>query len=88
MAYNSTIKNNEILLGDNRNGPSEYYPKWNKSEKDRYCIISHGESQKQTKEQTMQNRNWFIDTEIKHLVALGEGLGELGEGDQEVQTYS
>ena len=39
--YYSAIKKNEhFALCYNMDGPREYYAKWNKSKKDKYCIIS------------------------------------------------
>ena len=29
-----------LAICDNTDGPKEYYAKWNKSDKDKYCIIS------------------------------------------------
>jgi len=29
-----------LAIRDNLDGPTGYYAKWNKSEKDKYCVIS------------------------------------------------
>lgn len=34
------IKISNLVICGNMNGPGEYYVKWNKSEKNKYCIIS------------------------------------------------
>ena len=42
MEYYTAIQKNEwnLAIWDNMDGPREYYAKWNKSEKDKYCTIS------------------------------------------------
>ena len=56
--YYSATKN-EILLfiNDNMDGPREYYAKQNKSEKDKYCMISVICGIWKTKQMNKQNRN-------------------------------
>ena len=47
--------------------------------------------QNKTKQMNTQNKNRLTDSESKQVVARGEvggALGEIGEGDSEVQTSS
>ena len=41
MEYYWAIKNQNLAICDNMDGSIGYYTKWNKSEKDKYHIISH-----------------------------------------------
>ena len=38
--YYSAIKNEIFAICNNMDVPGEYYVRWNKSEKDKYCIVS------------------------------------------------
>ena len=62
--YYSAIKKNEIFAtGNNMDGPWGHYAKWNKSDREKYHIISfmYGILKKQTKTQNTK----FKDTENK-----------------------
>ena len=64
-------------------GPWGHYAKWNKSDKDKYCIISfYVESKKQKRE--------LIDIENRLVIVRGRewGIDEMDEGGQKVQTSS
>ena len=54
-------------------GSRRYYAKWNRSEKDKYCMISLiCRIQKKQNEQTKQNENRLIDADNKLVPARGE----------------
>ena len=38
--WTNSIKKNELPIGSNIDGPRDYHTKWNKSERDKYCMIS------------------------------------------------
>ena len=40
IQYHATIKNENIAIYNNMGEPGSYYAKWNKSETDKYCMIS------------------------------------------------
>ena len=54
-------------------GPRGYYDKYNKSEKDKYHIISFMCGILKTNKQIKQNKNRVIDIENKKVIAQGEG---------------
>ena len=78
--------NSEILLShkkqnsvvcNNLDEPRGYYAKWNKLEKDQYCVISHiSESKIQSK---MQHR--CREQKGSCQKVGGGGIGKTGEGD-------
>ena len=83
--YYSAIKKNEIFAtGNNMDGPWGHYAKWNKSDREKYHIISfmYGILKKQTKTQNTK----FKDTENKTggCQRWGSGVDKIGQGSQKV----
>ena len=60
-------------------GPREYYANWNKSDKDKYTIVSHmcGILKSKTKKQNKTKK--LIETETKGMVVRGEENGGTGK---------
>ena len=50
MEYSSAIKQKGTAICSNMDGHEGHYVKWNKSEKDKYCMISYVESKKYNKQ--------------------------------------
>ena len=91
MEYYRDIKEvRDLAICNNTDGSSGYNAKWNKSEEDKYRLISLVHATETTHEQTKQNRNRLINTGNKAGVArevVGR-MGKIGEGDWEVQISS
>ena len=57
MQFFSAIKKNENLdIYNNIDEPRGYYAKWNKSDKDKYCIISLTRGIWKTKQMNQHNK--------------------------------
>ena len=55
------------------NGTKEHYAKWNKPDKDKYCMVSHLYAELKKKVQLPETGN-------KMEVTNGQGRGEIGRG--------
>ena len=89
MDYYSSIKKNKILPFATTQVDLEdiMLSEISQMEKDSVFYMQNNE----TNEQIRQNRNRYVDTENKQVVARGERdrkIGEIGEGNQEVQVFS
>ena len=69
MAYHWAIKKWNLAICDNMDGPRGYYTKWNKSEKDKYFMISLKCGQMNKLNKTV------IDKEKKRVVYRWQGSG-------------
>ena len=85
MEYNSDIKKEwKFAICYNMDGPGEYYTKWNKSDRDKCCMLSVKCGIWEKKWMNYQNWNWLTNIENKLVVIDGEregGRGKIGAGD-------
>ena len=81
MEYYPSIKIRKSSICNNINGPWRHYAKWDKIEKDKYCVISLI--------CRILKRTEFIE-DIRFVVIrhVEWGKGKLDEGRQNVQTSS
>ena len=77
--YYPNVKKRNLAICNNMDGSRGYYAKWNKSEKDKYFMISLicGVYKNKT------NKNTLMDTENKQVVAREEE----GEGVKQVKGW-
>ena len=91
IEYCSAIRKEwDLVTSNNTGGSREYYAKWNKSEKDKYHLISLVWGNWKTKQINKWNRLRYKEQTLYCFARAGRGRGmdEVGEGDWEVQTSS
>ena len=70
--YSFLLQGNKAIYS-NMDGPTDYYTKWSKSERDKYHMISPmWNLKKQYKWTYLQNRNRLTDIENKPMATKGE----------------
>ena len=80
MEYYPAIKIRKSAICNNMSGPWRPYAKWDKIEKDKYCVISLI--------CRILKRTKFIEKDTRFVVIrhVGWGKGKLDEGSQNIQT--
>ena len=85
-SYTAIKKEWNLVICNSMDGSTGYYVKWNKSDKDKYYVISLIYRIEKTKQMNKHNTSETVkDTRNKQVIARGDGMagqgGEIGERD-------